>query len=327
MHCPEISIILPTRNRRETIERTVEHVIGQTFQDWELVISDNASDEEGKIPFLKKLAESDSRIKLHLQPTNIGLHANWRFCIAQSIGRYHIAVTDDDWWGGPGFLEGLLSMHDGTTGVVFPNLCIHYIDTGEVLPDALSEVYRGVSGVYGMSEALVRDGRGIVMIGLVNFGVVPKDELVAVIDNDFVSNIETIGMNRIARKYPMVFCEEFSYHHTAYSGNYCRSFEGAQIQRDRGIVAFQLLAELRLATSIDEKFRSALEAQWEVVEKYCREVAFRDRRGDDAGRSVGDSREKVRALRDEIKHLRSCNSTFSGAVRSWLKARNSRVKK
>jgi glycosyltransferase involved in cell wall biosynthesis len=193
--------------------------------DWELVLSDNASDEEGKVAYLQELAASDPRIKLHLQEANIGIHANWRFCIEKTAGRYYIPVTDDDWWGEDTYLARLLEGHDGKTGSVFPNMCIHQIDTGEVFEKALSPVYGGVTDRHRICELLIRDGRGVIMVGLIDMVVVPKDEIIGVIDNDLVYNIETVGMNRIARDYPVRFCEEVSYHHTAYSGNFCRSYD------------------------------------------------------------------------------------------------------
>jgi len=321
MYPPQVSIILPTRNRLETIRRTVNRVLAQTFGSWELVISDNASDEDGKVAFLKDLAASDPRVKLHLQEVNIGLHANWRFCIEQAAGRYFTAVTDDDWWGEDAFLAGLLSLHDGTTGTVFPNMCIHHVDTGEVIENALSEVYSGGTGRHRMCEMLVRDGRGVVMIGLIDMSVVPKNEVINVIDNDLVYNIETVGMNRIARAYPMVFCEWVSYHHTAYSGNFCRSFESLRIDQDRGVVAFQLLDELRGATRLDEGFRPALEAQWEVAVSYCRQIASRDDYNRKAQQLSGDAKEKVQSLRREIRELRAATSTLSGAVQTWWRRR------
>jgi hypothetical protein len=140
---PLVSIILPTRNRLATIRRTIDRIMAQTLSNWELIISDNGSDEGGKADYLTSVASNDSRLRLHFQERNIGIHANWKFCIGQVSGRYYIPVTDDDWWGEDHFLETLLSLHDGKTASVFPNMCIHHLDTGEVEERALSPVYAG----------------------------------------------------------------------------------------------------------------------------------------------------------------------------------------
>ncbi len=326
MSAPLISIILPTRNRLGTIRRTVDRILAQTMTDWELVISDNASDEEGKIEYLKDLAASDPRIKLHLQEVNIGIHANWRFCIEKTSGRYYIPVTDDDWWGEDHYLDGLLAGHDGKTGSVFPNMCIHHIDTGEVIEKALSPIYGGVTDRHRICELLIRDGRGVIMVGLIDMSVVPKEEIVGVIDNDLVYNIETVGMNRLARSYPVRFCEEVSYHHTAYSGNFCRSYDNVQLDQDRGIVAFRLLDDLRRSMRSDEGFAPAFAAQWEAAITYCCQMAARESYNPKVSKSSGDQKGKLQALRREIKELRGSTATLSGALRSWWRQRQSRGK-
>jgi glycosyltransferase involved in cell wall biosynthesis len=325
MSSPLISIILPTRNRLSTIRRTVDHILAQTVTDWELVISDNASDEDGKVAYLRELEKSDSRIKLHLQEGNIGIHANWRFCIEKTSGRYYIPVTDDDWWGEDTYLAGLLAGHDGKTGSVFPNMCIHHIDTGEVIEKAMGSVYGGVTDRHSICELLIRDARGVIMVGLIDMTVVPKEEIIGVIDNDLVYNIETVGMNRIARTYPVRFCEEVSYHHTAYSGNFCRSYDNVQLDQDRGIVAFRLLDDLRRASRSDEGFAPAFAAQWEAAITYCCQMAARENYNPKVSRPSGEQKEKIQALRGEIKELRAATATLSGALRAWWSQRRSRT--
>ena len=43
---PKISIGLPVYNGAKTIEKSINSLLSQTFQDFELIISDNASDDE-----------------------------------------------------------------------------------------------------------------------------------------------------------------------------------------------------------------------------------------------------------------------------------------
>lgn len=323
---PLISIILPTRNRLETIRRTVDRIFAQTLGDWELVISDNASDEEGKVAYLQEVAASDPRIKLHLQEVNIGIHANWRFCIEKTAGRFYIPVTDDDWWGEDIYLEKLLAGHDGKTASVFPNMCIHQLDTGEVIEKALSPVYGGVTDRYRICELLIRDGRGVIMVGLIDMSVVPKDEIIKVIDNDLVYNLETVGMNRIARDYPVRFCEAVSFHHSSYSGNFCRSYDSVRLDQDRGIVSFRLLDDLRRSARADAGFAPALAAQWEAAISYCCQMAARESYSPKAAKPSRDQEEKLKVLRRELKELRAATSSLSGALRTWWRQRKSRKK-
>lgn len=327
MVSPLISIILPTRNRLTTIKRTVESIRAQTVTDWELVISDNASDEEGKISYLQELAASDQRVRLHLQESNIGIHANWRFCIEKTKGQYYIPVTDDDWWGEDTYLAALLAGHDGKTGSVFPNMCIHEIDTGKVIEKALTSVYQGVTDRYQICELLLCDGRGVIMVGLIDMTIVPKEEIISVIDNDLVYCIETVGMNRIARDHPVRFCEEVSYHHTAYSGNFCHSYDKKQIDQDGGIVAFRLLDDFRRAARADPGFAPVFAAQWQDAIRYCCQIAAQEEYNVDLPERSAAQKEthkKLKALRAEVKQLRAETSTLSRALRAWWRNHQSR---
>ena len=42
---PEISIVIPTYNAESTLENAVSSVIGQSFENWELIIADDASSD------------------------------------------------------------------------------------------------------------------------------------------------------------------------------------------------------------------------------------------------------------------------------------------
>ena len=40
---PIVSIILPTYNREASLEKAIDSVLAQSFQDWELIVSDDGS--------------------------------------------------------------------------------------------------------------------------------------------------------------------------------------------------------------------------------------------------------------------------------------------
>jgi hypothetical protein len=97
-----------------------------------------------------------------------------------------------------------------------------------------------------------------------------------------------------------------------------------QRDQDRGIVAFRLLDDLRRATRADEGFATAFAAQWEAVLTYCCRMAARESYNPKASRRIVDQKEKIQALRVEIKELRAATATLSGALRSWWRQRKSR---
>lgn len=93
MATPLISVCLPNLNTRRFLEERIETIRNQTFADWELVISDNYSDD-GSWELFQKYA-GDPRIKLAQAPRR-GMYANWNECLQRAIGRYCYVATSDD---------------------------------------------------------------------------------------------------------------------------------------------------------------------------------------------------------------------------------------
>ncbi|MFO5361494.1 glycosyltransferase family 2 protein, partial [Salmonella enterica subsp. enterica serovar Stanley] len=58
---PKVSVIIPTYNAKETIERTVDSVLQQTEQDFEIILVDDVS-KDNTYAILKSIAAQDRRI-------------------------------------------------------------------------------------------------------------------------------------------------------------------------------------------------------------------------------------------------------------------------
>jgi glycosyltransferase involved in cell wall biosynthesis len=103
----KVYIGLPVYNGSKTIEKAINSVLAQTFQNFELVISDNASnDETAKI--CKEFLLKDSRIKYIRQKNNIGVSANMKFLLEKANEEYFMWIGSDDWIS-PEFLEANVS--------------------------------------------------------------------------------------------------------------------------------------------------------------------------------------------------------------------------
>ena len=75
---PKLSVGLPVYNGAEYVAESIEALLGQTFEDFELIISDNAStDDTGDI--CRRYEKRDSRVRYFRQPRNIGLAPNHNF--------------------------------------------------------------------------------------------------------------------------------------------------------------------------------------------------------------------------------------------------------
>jgi glycosyltransferase involved in cell wall biosynthesis len=91
----------------------VESVLAQSFGDFELVISDNAStDDTAEVV----LSFGDPRIRYFRNDRNIGAPANWQNAVANALGRYCAIIGDDDRWA-PTLLERLVPPLDDNPDV------------------------------------------------------------------------------------------------------------------------------------------------------------------------------------------------------------------
>ena len=89
----QFSILIPTCNRLELLKYAIETVRRQDFEDWEIVVSDNCSDED-VIGYLESTA--DSRIKYFRTDNFVSVNENWNNALEHSSGNYVLMLGDDD---------------------------------------------------------------------------------------------------------------------------------------------------------------------------------------------------------------------------------------
>lgn len=91
-----ISIIVPVYNAKDYLTDCVNHLIGQTYRNIEiLLIDDGSSDGTGVL--CDKIAETDSRIKV-FHKENGGTHTARNLGIEVSQGEYLMFIDPDDWY-------------------------------------------------------------------------------------------------------------------------------------------------------------------------------------------------------------------------------------
>jgi len=94
---PKVSIITPLFESALFIKSTIESVQAQTYQNWELIIIDDASiDSSAKIA--ESFAVKDERIKLIKLDSNRGPAAARNRGIKEASGRYIAFLDSDDLW-------------------------------------------------------------------------------------------------------------------------------------------------------------------------------------------------------------------------------------
>lgn len=84
---PLVSIGVPVYNAGALLGRTLESLLGQSMADFELVISDNASDDD-TAAVCQDFLRRDDRIRYFRQPRNLGAPANWNFVARHARGTF-----------------------------------------------------------------------------------------------------------------------------------------------------------------------------------------------------------------------------------------------
>jgi hypothetical protein len=95
-NAPALSVGLAVRNGREIVGRCIESVLSQDFADLELIVSDNAS-EDDTVEIVEEYARMDPRVRLSVNPFDIGSHENMNRVLAAAHGRYFRWISADDW--------------------------------------------------------------------------------------------------------------------------------------------------------------------------------------------------------------------------------------
>src|SRR5437016_943724 len=93
MASPRFSIVIPTRNRADTLRHTLRTCVAQEFDDFEIVVSDNDSS-----PLVREAVESfaDPKIKYVRTPRLLAMSDSWEFAVAQAAGEFITLIGNDD---------------------------------------------------------------------------------------------------------------------------------------------------------------------------------------------------------------------------------------
>lgn len=92
---PLVTIAIPTYNRSEKYFReSFESVLNQSYRNLEIIVADNASSKIDIEAIVNSY--SDERVKYHRHQENIGLAANWTWCVRAASGEWINIFHDDD---------------------------------------------------------------------------------------------------------------------------------------------------------------------------------------------------------------------------------------
>lgn len=127
---PLVTIGLPVYNSERYVKQSLDSLLAQTYTDFALVISDNAS-TDGTADICKQYAARDSRVKYFRNEVNIGNPRNFNRVAELTTTPYLKWSTADDFWA-PTFVERALEImeRDSSIALCYPQAALVDADGG-----------------------------------------------------------------------------------------------------------------------------------------------------------------------------------------------------
>ena len=91
----KVSVIMSCYNSQETVGKSIESILSQTYKDIELLLCDDGS-IDNTLKILKNYEDFDSRVKVIKNEKNVGLTKSLNSLINESLGTYVARQDDDD---------------------------------------------------------------------------------------------------------------------------------------------------------------------------------------------------------------------------------------
>jgi teichuronic acid biosynthesis glycosyltransferase TuaG len=94
---PFVSVVMPAYNASKYISAAIESVLSQAYQDFELIVIDDCSEDDTYL-IAKSYAEKDPRIILLKNAENSGVSATRNYGISKARGEWIAFLDSDDMW-------------------------------------------------------------------------------------------------------------------------------------------------------------------------------------------------------------------------------------
>ena len=155
-----VDILVATYNTNEKyLRKQIESILRQTHKNLKIYISDDKSSDKKVAEILKEYEKKDNRIKLYIQPKNLGYNKNFEFLLQQSTANYIMFSDHDDVWGKEKVEKSLKKIKEENVDMVYCN-CRQVDEDGVVLQDDYFK-YKNVPLVKGKSKLAISRCVGI----------------------------------------------------------------------------------------------------------------------------------------------------------------------
>jgi glycosyltransferase involved in cell wall biosynthesis len=132
---PKVSIGMPVYNGEPFISKALDSLLAQTFTDFELIISDNASTDSTEA-ICREYAARDTRIRYVRQSENKGATKNFQFVLDEAQGQYFMWAAADDMWNKVCLMQWVLLLdRDDSIVLVFSHFYLFCHNNQRLMPN------------------------------------------------------------------------------------------------------------------------------------------------------------------------------------------------
>lgn len=121
-----VSVGMPVYNGEKYIRDALNTLLQQTFADFELIISDNASSDQTEA-ICREYAQRDARIIYFQQKENLGAAANFQFVLDRAQADLFMWAAYDDEWAKDYLMDATALLGDRNMDFVFPTFSVRSI--------------------------------------------------------------------------------------------------------------------------------------------------------------------------------------------------------
>jgi len=137
---PLVSIIMPTYNSSNTIVDSIKSVLHQSYDNWELIITDDCS-EDNTLDIIEKIAVNEPRITITVNDMNRGAGFSRNASIERANGKYMAFLDADDLWSANKLEKQISFMEDNNYLFTFTSYqMFSYLGDGKIVsaPESVS---------------------------------------------------------------------------------------------------------------------------------------------------------------------------------------------
>jgi glycosyltransferase involved in cell wall biosynthesis len=223
---PNVSIGLPVRDGARYLDEAIRSILNQTYQDFELVISDNASTDRTEA-IAREWAAADTRVRYVRNPEDIGAAPNFHQCFRMARGRYFKWAAHDDLLH-PKYLELCVEALEMSPEIVLAHTSAEQIDgEGTVIghipniPDVNSD-----DPVQRFTNVVTEE-----RLNLPIFGVMRSDVLATTSLHGSFFAAARVELAEMALRGPFVWIDDPLFVHRNHSGASVRAIHDEQERR------------------------------------------------------------------------------------------------